>query len=470
VTFAENVAKPDNVWLHTLVAGGRWNTPGEGTEINVYIGNGEQLTFDDGRQFSIDALTPDAVETSAVAQALQLFSNVCDVKFTITNDRDDAQIVFAMTDDKDADRALGWAYFPGDLINPNTGEDQSVVVVNHEAYSDAPQSLSQGGYDFITFIHELGHAMGLDHPHDGVPPFPGVDSPFDDYGLFDMNQGIFTMMTYNDGWNTGPDGASPSPNFGWEGTAMALDVAALQYLYGANQDFATGNDTYLLKNTNEPGTFYTCIWDAGGVDTIRQSGNFDCTIDLRAATLARDFGGGGFVSYVAGIWGGYTIANGAVMENAIGGGGDDVLRGNAAKNALFGGGGEDTIRGGSGSDRIRGDADADSLVGNGGKDQFVYRHLADSTALDQDQIVDFTHGPDKINVRAIDADTTAAGNQAFDFLVAEGADFTHAGQLRFTHVAGSDTLIEATTDNDAEAELSILLKIHVDLTAVDFIL
>ena len=101
-----------------------------------------------------------------------------------------------------------------------------------------------------------------------------------------MNQGIFTMMTYNDGWNTGPDGASPSPNFGWEGTAMALDIAALQYLYGANQGFATGNDTYLLKNINEPGTFYTCIWDAGGVDTIRQDGSLDCTIDLRAATLA----------------------------------------------------------------------------------------------------------------------------------------------------------------------------------------
>ena len=146
------------------------------------------------------------------------------------------------------------------------------------------------------------------------------------------------------------------------------------------------------------------------------------------------------------------------------------MRGNAAKNSLFGGGGEDTLRGGNGNDHIRGGADADSLFGNSGKDQFIYRHLADLTALNEDQIVDFTHGLDKINVRAIDADNTVAGNQAFDFLVAEGDDFTHAGQLRFTHVAGNDTLIEASTDNDAEAELSILLKVNVDMTAVDFIL
>ena len=41
-------------------------------------------------------------------------------------------------------------------------------------------------------------------------------------------------------------------------------------------------------------------------------GNGATTIDLRAATLQYEVGGGGFVSFVAGIHGGFTIASGVV--------------------------------------------------------------------------------------------------------------------------------------------------------------
>ena len=64
---------------------------------------------------------------------------------------------------------LGTSSPPGEDINPNTGDWQSLVLVNREAYSmngGVPDGLSPGGYDYITWLHELGHDLGLAHPHD----------------------------------------------------------------------------------------------------------------------------------------------------------------------------------------------------------------------------------------------------------------------------------------------------------------
>ncbi len=106
---------------------------------------------------------------------------------------------------------------------------------------------------------------------------------------------------------------------------MALDIALLQQKYGANMATATGDDDYLLPTGNARGTFWQAIWDAGGLDSIRHDGSAASVIDLRAATLRYEEGGGGFVSSVAGIAGGFTIAAGAVIENATGGFGRDRL-------------------------------------------------------------------------------------------------------------------------------------------------
>jgi serralysin len=131
----------------------------------------------------------------------------------------------------------------------------------------------------------------------------------------------------------------------------AFDIAALQAIYGANMTTATGNNVYELPTYNDwdeewgvgRATGWTCIWDAGGNDTITARGAiWSVVIDLRAATLANgDPNAGGFISKHINVAGGFTIAKGAVIENAIGGSGSDYLIGNSAANKLTGGGGKD---------------------------------------------------------------------------------------------------------------------------------
>ncbi|MDE8653230.1 Ig-like domain-containing protein [Novosphingobium album (ex Liu et al. 2023)] len=205
-----------------------------------------------------------------------------------------------------------------------------------------------GGYSYDTFVHEIGHGLGLLHPHNdgdeapGDPTFPGVYGEYQ-LGLYNLNQGVFTVMSYNSGYEE--VGLSPDPGYGWALGPMAFDIAAIQRLYGANMSTNAGNSTFVLPGANVAGTGWLAIWDASGSDTIAagNAGGAPATIDLRAATLLDAPGGGGFVSRIGGVIGGFTIANGATIENALGGDGDDRLHGNAGANRLDGGAGFDIV-------------------------------------------------------------------------------------------------------------------------------
>jgi serralysin len=123
---------------------------------------------------------------------------------------------------------------------------------------------------------------------------------------------------------------------------MTFDVAAIQQLYGVNTTYKTGNDTYVIPTTLGAGEGWVCIWDAGGNDTISNAGSSAaCTINLNAYPKEGGLPSAAYVSYAAGTPAGYTIADGATIENAIGGSGADVLIGNAVSNQLTGGAGAD---------------------------------------------------------------------------------------------------------------------------------
>ena len=303
-------------------------------------------------------------EISRAMAAFQTYADVLDISFRVVDNPEEATFKLVALE---TDEFLG-AFFP-----PDTGPDEGVglFAVNGEGWDrdGSNGGLEQGGFGFVTLIHEIGHGLGLAHPHDGggnSTVMPGVSSAFFSFGVFNLNQGIYTTMSYNTGWQTQPGTVFGDPpafvnTHASEGTPGAFDLAVLQRKYGGNPTTNAGNTTYTLPTLNQPGTFFATIWDTSGIDTIAHDGSGDAIIDLTAATLDYSFTGGGVVSYVDGIFGGYTIANGVVIENASGGSGNDVLIGNDAANRLEGNDGDDVLIGGAGADTLIGGAGFDTV-------------------------------------------------------------------------------------------------------------
>jgi hypothetical protein len=312
----------------------------------------------------------------------------------------------------------------GRMSPPDTdNEGQTEFNAGDERWTEA--GLQPGGFSFTTLIHELGHGHGLAHPHDnggessimrGVRP-AGVSTPggtvpdpvgvYPDYtnGDYDLNQSIFTMMSYQDGWEKSPYGqAATQDPYGWLGGLSAFDIAAIQDKYGVNEDTATGDDIYTIRDVNEAGTYWLTIWDAGGTDRIEYVGARNTTIDLRAATLQYEVGGGGWISYAYGIHGGFTIANGVTIENATTGSGNDTLVGNAANNILNGGDGNDSFYLQVGGD--------DNAIGGAGNDFFYFG--AGLTGLD---LADGGAGNDQFALQGAYTITFGAGIVGMESLV-----------------------------------------------------
>jgi serralysin len=440
-----------------------WGTEVADTSIKVYFAAaGERF---DGET----SLGWNDYEIQQAMLALQQFSNVCNVSFTITGNADKADFRLVTNT---SDEYLGYFNPPGTrndgvgvFSQTGTGWDETL---------EGTGGLEQGGYGFITLIHEFGHGMGLAHPHDGGGSsdiWQGVTDPFDSYGQFDLNQGIYTVMSYNDGWNLHPSGENTDNPNGWQGTLMAFDIALLQQKYGA-ADFATGDDTYVLTDVNEVGTYFACIWDSAGVDEIVYDGDLDALIDLRAAHLGYAEGSGGFISFVEDTYGGFTIANGVVIENATGGSGDDEMTGNDAGNVLDGGAGKDTLdgqdgaddlRGGSRNDDLTGGLGQDAMRGGSGRDDFIFRSVADSETGNgtQDTIEDFRSGKDRIDLSGMDAAFGGTAQDAFIWL--DDGGFTEtAGELRWKATADGVKLM-ADHDGDGDADFTVVLA---GLTAV----
>ena len=164
-----------------------------------------------------------------------------------------------------------------------------------------------------------------------------------------------------------------------------------------------------------------------------------------------------------------TLAGGAGTDRLFGDGGNDILRGGTGDDMLHGGAGRDILNAGAGDDIVIGGRGTDILIGGRGADTFLFRATADSTARAHDMIADFNRREgDRLDLSAIDADTSSGGDQAFTFIA--GRDFSGtAGELRF-EARRTGIVIEGDTDGDGRVDFAVLLK-HVDaMKASDFLL
>ena len=288
-----------------------------------------------------------AAEKQAVRDVLALYHDIAGVSFIEVADAGAGGQLRFGTYLEAATPTAAYAY------SPSSNERGGDVWVNRDAAGyDTPVA---GDSAFETLLHEVGHALGLKHPFDdGTNNQPFLAANLDNTQYTVMSYTDRPDMLYREVTGTTAGDINYFKVYG--STQMLYDVAAIQFIYGANASTRTGNDTY----TFDPSApFFETLWDGGGTDTISVS-NFTepCVIDLRdghyssirilSDPLPPNVSSGTTPTYV-GV-NNLAIAYDSVIENATGGGGNDTLTGNGSGNILVGGGGNDTLDGGGGSD------------------------------------------------------------------------------------------------------------------------
>ncbi|OWJ67836.1 calcium-binding protein [Inquilinus limosus] len=153
----------------------------------------------------------------------------------------------------------------------------------------------------------------------------------------------------------------------------------------------------------------------------------------------------------------------------VGTDGGNVFQGFFGNDLLSGRGGTDHLDGSYDDDTLVGGRGADGLRGGSGADIFRIDRLVESLPGQEDTILDFSAGDgDGIDLSRIDADLTAAGNQAFTF-IGTAAFSGIAGELRY-EIRGDDLLISADADGDRVADLAVTARDLTQLAASDLIL
>lgn len=244
--------------------------------------------------------------------------------------------------------------------------------------------------------------------------------------------------------------------------AIGDQYASIENLIGTSySDALYGNGS---ANTLDGGSGNDTLIGGGGADRLLGGAGIDTAsyASASAAVTAKLL----YASTNTGDAQGDTYSG---VENIIGSLHADKLYGDDGANTLTGGSGNDGLVGNGGNDVLFGGQGADHLYGSVGADTFVFKAANESFGSAYDTIFDFlTSEQDRIDLSAIDANTSASGNQAFSF--SGTAAFTGvAGELRYDKLS-SDTYIYADANGDKVADLKIRLDDGVTLTDGYFVL
>jgi serralysin len=344
-----------------------------------------------------DAFSPFTDAQKGLArETIALWDDLVGISFRETRSGA-ADITYANTD---TGGAQAYAYLPfGDIYDDfyaqfdfeDTGRLSGDVWIDGFVQSNF-NPVADSYYAKLTMIHETGHALGLSHPgdYDALDDNDGDGVPdpitYASDAAFAQDSLQYSVMSYFDAYETGAQHIDWSLlNFAYSATPLVHDISAIQAIYGADTTTRTGDTVYGFNSTAERVEYdftqntrpIVSIWDAGGNDTIDFSGwDTPSTINLNEGAFSS--GGGiedfltldqvnanraalGFAPRTQAQWDFYqsikdtydvksplfsdniSIAYGAVIENAIGGGGSDTIIANQVANRIDGGGGLDVV-------------------------------------------------------------------------------------------------------------------------------
>ena len=334
----------------------------------------------------------------------------------------------------------------------------STYVINGEIYSaiNISEDIILGNSPLDTFLHEIGHALGLAHPGN----YEGPTYVFEDDAMFANDSYHTTVMSYfpqSRNPNIVQTVTTASPE-----TPQIADIIAIQMLYGKPESANPGDTTYGVDaNTGsyldeifaswtgpeKDVTTTLTIYDTHGFDTLDYStDDTDQRIDLNPEGVSDVFTNASLGTII--------IARDTIIERYVAGSGDDNVTGNIADNVLEGRDGDDTLMGGHGNDTLIGGPGADALGGDAGLDTASYAgsdaavtvNLSDGTATGGDAEGDTFTSIENLTGSAFD--DTLIGDAAENVLEGgDGADTLDGG-------AGADTASYAASDLAVSVDLS----------------